>query len=74
MNTITIQKIEYKKLKQYSSAFLRIAEEVTKENLLYPYDYKYIDALTKKALADYKKGKCIEANSIDEALTLFGKK
>lgn len=74
MNTITIPKIEYKKLKQYSTAYFKIAEEITKAELFFPYDYKYIKNLTKQALKEFKEGKCVEAKTIDEALVKFRKR
>lgn len=73
MSTITIPKTEYQKLKQQSSLFAKIAEEIAKADFIYPYDYKYIDKIEKKALLDFKKGKCVKANSIDSALIKFGK-
>lgn len=74
MATITIPKEEYKKLKQFSIAYVKIVEEIIKVEIMYPYDYKYIDKLTAGVLKDYKKGKCIKAKSIDEALSKFKKK
>ncbi|MBU1159797.1 MAG: hypothetical protein ABIJ28_03820 [Patescibacteria group bacterium] len=74
MANITIPKEEYKKLKQFSTAYVKIVEEIAKVEIMYPYDYKYIDKLTASALKDYKKGKCIKAKSIDEALSKFKKK
>jgi len=74
MITITIPKTEYKKLKQYSTAYLKIAEEITKAELFFPYDYKYIKNLTKQTLKQFKEGKCIEAETVDEALIKFRKK
>jgi len=74
MSTITIPKTEYKKLKQYSTAYLKIAEEITKAELFFPYDYKYIKNLAKQALKEFKEGKCIEAETVDEALIKFRKK
>lgn len=74
MKTVTIPKTEYQRLKQYSSAYFKIAEEITKDELVYPYDYKYINNLTKQALKDFREGKCVEAISINEALAKFKKK
>lgn len=71
MATITIPKIEYKKLKQYSAAYLKIAEEISKAELFYPYDDKYIKNLTKQVLKDFAGKKGIEAKSVDEALAKF---
>lgn len=73
MATITIPKTEYKKLKQYSTAYLKIVEEITRMEPIYPYDYKYIKNLTAQALKDLKNGKGIEAKSVDEALAKFKK-
>ena len=64
MSTITIPRKEYKRLKQYSAAYLRIVEEITKAEKEYPYDYKYIDHLARGA----KREKWVEARSVDEAL------
>lgn len=64
MATITIPKKEYESLKQYHSAYIKIVKEITKAERAYPYDYKYIDRLAKKA----KKEKWIEAKSVDGAL------
>ncbi len=74
MNTITIPKNEYKRLKQYSSAYLKIAEEITKAEREFPYDYQYISKLTRRALSDYRGGHGIEAGSVDKALIKFRKK
>lgn len=65
MSTVTIPKREYERLKQRSSAYLRMAEEIVKAERVYPYDYKYIDRLAREA----KKGKWVEAKSVDEALS-----
>lgn len=43
---------------------MKIVEEIAKAERAYPYDYKYIDRLGREA----KKGKWIEAKSVDEAL------
>ena len=61
---ISIPKKEYESLKQYHSAYIKIVEEITKAERAYPYDYKYIGRLTRKA----KKENWIEAKSVDEAL------
>lgn len=74
MNTISIPRVEYKKLKRLSAAYLRIAEEITRADREYPYDYKYIDKLVKEEKTAYLKGKLIEARSIDEALAKFRRK
>ena len=74
MDTITIPRTEYKKLKKYSSAYLRIVEEITEAERDYPYDYHYIGKLTRQTKLDYKKGRTIEADSVDEALAKFHKK
>lgn len=68
METISIPKNEYRKLKRYASAYLKITEEITKTEDVYPYDEKYIESLTRQASKSFKDGKCIEAKSIDEAL------
>lgn len=74
MDTITIPKKEYHKLKRYSSAYLRTAAEITEAEREFPYDYKYIGKLSQQALADYRKGRGVEAKSVDEALARFRKK
>ena len=74
METITIPKIEYSKLKRYSSAYLRIASEMADAEKEYPYDYKYIGGIVKESKSDYKKGRSIEARSVDEALKKFRKR
>ena len=74
MDTITIPKTEYKKLKSYSSAYLKIVEKITEAERDYPYDYSYINKLTRRAKLDYKKGRAIEADSVDKALDKFNKK
>ena len=43
---------------------------VTSESA-YPYDKEYIKSLNRQTLKDFKGGKCIEAESIDEALAKF---
>ncbi|KKS38207.1 MAG: hypothetical protein A3G49_04785 [Candidatus Sungbacteria bacterium RIFCSPLOWO2_12_FULL_41_11] len=68
MGTVTIPKEEYNKLKRFSSAYVKIAEEIAKIERFYPYDYKYIAALRRRALSEYRNGKSIEAGSVDEAL------
>lgn len=74
MATITISKTEYQKLKQQSSLFVKIAEEIARADFVYPYDYKYINNLIKKSLTDFNKNKCVEAKSIDKALVKFKKR
>lgn len=64
MSTVTIPKKEYESLRQHHSAYIKIVEEIAKAEHAYPYDYKYIDRLARKA----KKEKWIEAKSVDEAL------
>lgn len=74
MTTIAVPKKEYERLRHFSAAYLKIAEEIVNAELTYPYDYKFIRTLTKQAREDYKKGKFIEAGSIDEALAKFRKR
>lgn len=74
MATITIPRTEYRKLKRYSSAYLKIAAEIAEAEKDFPYDYTYIDKLTKQTKADYKKGRLVEAASIDAALAKFRKR
>lgn len=64
MSTITIPKREYERLKQRSAVYLRMAEEMVKAERVYPYDFKYIDRMTREA----RKGKWVEAKSVDEVL------
>ncbi len=74
MKTITIPKIEYKKLKEYSSAYLKIAEYITGVEREFTYDYKYIKDLVNDARGAQKKGKTIEAGSVDDAFKKLRKK
>lgn len=74
MATVTIPQKEYERLKQYSSAYMRIAKEIARAELAYPYDYSYIRALTRGALTEHRKGKSIIASSVDEALKRFRRK
>lgn len=71
MDTVTIPKIEYKKLKRYSSAYLRIATEIAEAEREFLYDYNYIGKLSRQARADHRRGRSIEAVSVDEALAKF---
>ena len=68
METVTIPKIEYRQLKRYSSAYLRVAREIMKSEPVYPYDMKYIKSLATRAIKDYKQGRAIRARSVDQAL------
>lgn len=68
METVTIPKNEYQQLKQYSTAYLRIAKEITRADHAYPYDLPYIQRLTQNALRDHRAKKTIRARSVDEAL------
>ena len=70
MSTITIPRKEYQRLKQRSAAYVKIAEEVIKAEQEYPYDYEYIGRLSKET----KRGKWIEAASVEEALRKTQKK
>lgn len=70
MNTITIPQKEYKRLKQRSTAYEKIVDEITKVEREYPYDYKYIDTIVREA----KREKWIEAKSVDEALAKMRKR
>lgn len=74
MATITIPKTEYRKLKRYSSAYLKIAAEIAEAEKDFPYDYTYLDKLTKEVKTDYKNGRGIEASSVDAALAKFRKR
>ncbi len=74
MTIVSIAKKEYERLKRYSSAYLRIAEELASAERAFPYDYSHLNALTKKAMGDHKKGRSVEAESVDEVLTKFRKK
>ena len=68
METVTIPKTEYSKLKRYSSAYLKIASEMADAEKEYPYDYKYIDKVVKEARSAHQKGRTIKAQSVDDAL------
>jgi len=70
MATITIPQKEYKRLKRYSDAYRKIVEEITKAEREYPYDYDYLDCISKEA----KKERWTEAKSVDEALAKARKK
>lgn len=67
---VSIPKKEYASLRQYHSAYIKIAEEMAKAERAYPYDYKYIDVIMRRANLDYKNGKAIEAKSVDQALRM----
>lgn len=71
MNTVTIPKKEYEKMRHYSDAYVTIVEEITKAETDFPYDYNYIDRLTREAVSSHRERKTIEAESIDEALKKF---
>lgn len=68
MATVTLPKKEYERLKRFSSAYIKIAEEITKAEGAYPYDYRFIHSLTHQARKDYKRGRFVEAQSVDEAI------
>lgn len=68
MDTVTIPKSEYQKLKSFSSAYIKIAEDISLNERDFSYDHKYIDRLTKASIKEHKKGKAIEAGSVDAAL------
>ena len=74
MTTVTIPKNEYKKLKRYSTAYLKIVEEITDAEREFTYDYRHIQKLTKEARVAHKKGQTIEAVSIKDALAKFHRK
>ena len=74
MSTVTLPKKEYERLKRFSLAYLKIAEEITRGGLAYPYDYKFIRTLMRQAGKDYKRGRFVEARSVDEALAKSRKK
>lgn len=74
MNTVTIPKTEYKKLKQRSSAYLKIVEHIADAEREFTYDYKYIRDFMKEARSAHRKGESVEARSVDEALAKFRKK
>lgn len=57
METVTIPKTEYNKLKRYSSAYLKIALELADTEEEFPYDHKYIAKITKKAKSAHKQKK-----------------
>lgn len=74
MDTITIPKIEYKKLKSYSNAYLKIASKLAEAEREFPYDHSYVDKLVEQSRSDHRKGRSIEASSVDEALIKFRRK
>ena len=74
MPTVTLSKKEYERLKHFSAAYLKIAEEIISADRTYPYDYKFIRNLIRQARGDYKRDRFIEAESVDKALTKFNKK
>ena len=74
MATITLLKKEYERLKHFSSAYIKIVEEITKAERAYPYDYKFIRSLMRQTQEDYQKGRFIKAGSVDEAVAKFHKK
>ena len=74
METVTIPKTEYSKLKRYSSAYLKIASEMADAEREFSYDYKFIDRVVKEAQSARKNGQTISARSVDEALAKFRKK
>lgn len=71
MARVTIPKEEYQRLRRYSAAYLKIAEELALAERVYPYDYPYIRALTRQALAEYQSGRAIIADSVAAALAKF---
>lgn len=71
MATVSVPKKEYERLKQFYAAYLKIVEEITKAERAYPYDYRYLDLLTKQALRAHKRGETIEAESVNGALAKF---
>ena len=77
MTIVTIQKTEYKKLKRYSAAYLKIVKEIAGAEREFArefaYDYRYIQKLTKEAKIAHKKGQTIEGVSIKDALVKFRK-
>ncbi len=74
VNTVTIPKIEYKKLRQHSSAYLKIVEDITGAERGFAYNHKYIRDIFIEARIAHKSGRTIEAGSVDEALKKFRKK
>lgn len=74
MIMVTVPKKEYDRMKQLSSAYLKIAEEIAKTERAYPYDDEFIHLLMDQAREDYKKKRFVEAGSVDEALAKFRKR
>lgn len=74
MTTVTLPKREYDRLKRFSTAYLKIAEEIVNAERAYVYDYKFIRTLMRQGSEDYKKKRFIEAASVDEALAKASKK
>jgi ABC-type transporter MlaC component len=62
------------KLKKLLEAYAKAFEQINNAEALYFYDEKYLDKLVKKALRDYKNGKCIAAQSIIQAIKKFSAK
>jgi hypothetical protein len=74
MDGITITKEEYRRLKRFSSAYVRIARQIVEAERFYPYDYPWIQNLKKQALLEHRRKKTIEAESVDKALKKFSRK
>jgi hypothetical protein len=74
MEIIKIPKSEYKKLQHYKTAYFSILETIARTEPEYEYDIEYIEKLKNRVLKEYKSGKCIEAKSIDEALSKYSKR
>jgi len=71
METVTIPKNEYKKLKQHAAAYLKIAQQVTRFEHSYPYDMVFVKTLARRAMREHAQGKTIRAKSVDDALAQF---
>lgn len=74
MDGVTITKNEYQRLRHLSSAYMKIAQEITEAERFYPYDHLLIQDLKRQALTEHRRGKAIEAHSADEALKKFSRK
>jgi len=68
METVTIPKNKYRRLKRQSIACVKITRHSDRYRHDYPYDYAYIDKLAKKALKEHRLGKTIRATSARAAL------
>lgn len=69
--TVSVDKREYLILKKISKRYFELAESLTADAAVYSYDIEYIEKLFRKAKAEYKAKKIIEAENINTALRQF---